>query len=82
VILKDLLFTENKKIIIQEYTLSKLEFQPSDIQLTIREWDPSVWKVHSPYEILFHKGTTFLEFAQKIQSLYPHINVLITLFIL
>jgi hypothetical protein len=72
--LRDFNFTENKKIIIQEYENSKLEFSVTDIQLTVREWDPSEWRVSKPYDIHFKKGTSLIELAVKLTHLFPEIR--------
>lgn len=72
-------FTENKKIILQEYSLSDLSFLEDNnnntIQLTLREWNPGEWKMSQPVEILFKKGSTFLDLSQIIQEKFPHIPV-------
>jgi hypothetical protein len=73
-LLRDFNFTENKKVIIQEYNYSLLKFTTTDIQLTVREWDSSKWRVSKPFEIHFKKGTTLLELAFKLAELFPEIK--------
>jgi hypothetical protein len=72
---KDLQFTESKKIIIQKYKQTDLSNDNfNDVQLSIRLWDPSVWKISAPYEIHFQKGTSFLEFAEKIYPIFKNVE--------
>lgn len=71
---KDLQFTEKKKIIIQRYRESKIDFREGEIQLSVRAWDPSQWKISAPIEIHFSKGLTFLEFAHKVHELFPQME--------
>lgn len=75
--IKELNFINNKKIFIQEIkTMNKLkDFESSDIQLTIREWDPENWKVSDPIEIHLKKKTTFFELAKILKNYYPSIKV-------
>ena len=44
----------------------------NDIQVSVREWDPSAWRVSPPREIFVPKGTTFLEMAQKLNKEVYH----------
>jgi hypothetical protein len=76
--IKDLNFINNKKIFIQEIKTMKnfKDFENSDMQLTVREWDPENWKVSEPIEIHLKKKTTFLELANILQEYYPHMKVL------
>jgi hypothetical protein len=78
-LVKDLLFTENKKIIIQKYTESKLEYininPQNSFQVSVREWDPSNWIVHTPIEIHLTKGASFLEIASVLVTVYAHIEI-------
>ena len=78
-LVKDLLFIENKKIIIQKYTESKLEYiniNPQiSFQVSVREWDPSNWIVHTPIEIHLTKGASFLEIASVLVTVYAHIEI-------
>lgn len=75
--IKDLNFVNNKKIFIQEIkTMETLkQFDSSDFQLTVREWDPENWKVSEPIEIHLKKKTSFLELANILQEFYRHIKV-------
>jgi hypothetical protein len=70
---KDLQFLEGKKIILQE-DVKMTEYQPDDICVTIREWNPSEWKISRPVEFHFSKGLTFLELAYKLHLLFPHLE--------
>ena len=74
---KDLQFVENKKIILQKYIESKIEFpiSPNFFQVSVREWDPSNWIVHTPIEIHLSKGATFVEIASVLSTLYSHIEI-------
>lgn len=75
--IKDINFTNNKKIFIQEIKTMKAlkDFETSDIQLTVREWDPENWNVSEPIEIHLKKKTTFLELANILKEYYLHIKV-------
>jgi len=81
--LKELNLINNKKLFIQEIkTLNKLtDFEPSDIQLTVREWDCENWKVSKPIEIHLKKKTKFIELAKILAEYYPHIEVNVFLII-
>lgn len=70
---RDLQFSENKKIVIQKYNYVLQQFAQTDIQCSIREWDPANWKISKPVEFHIHKGMTFLEFASKILEYFPHL---------
>lgn len=74
---KDLQFVENSKIILQKYIESKIEFLnvSNTFQVSVREWDPSNWIVHTPIEIHLTKGWTFVEIASILNTLYPHIEI-------
>jgi hypothetical protein len=73
--LSDLQFTENKKIIIQNYNLTKIIYKSqNDLQLSVRMWDPSQWKISAPYEIVFYKGMTFLDLSQILIQLFPGVE--------
>jgi len=78
-LVKDLLFTENQKIIIQKYIESKLEYininPQNSFQVSVREWDPSNWIVHSPIEIHLSKGASFLEIASVLVTVFAHIEI-------
>jgi hypothetical protein len=71
---QDLQFSENKKIILQKYSNVLHPFNQSDIQCSIREWDPQNWKISQPVEFHINKGMTFLEFASKVIEYFPHLN--------
>jgi len=77
--IKDLNFTNNKKIFIQEIkTMQELkDFDTSDIQLTVREWDSENWKVSEPIEIHLKKKATFLDLAKILREYYPKIKVIL-----
>lgn len=75
--IKDMNLLNNKKIFIQEIkTMKKLtDFDTSDLQLTVREWDCENWKVSEPIEIHLKKKTTFIELAKILGEYYTNIKV-------
>lgn len=75
-IIRDLGYSDKKKILIQEYKKEKLEFDPNQIQVTIRHWDTENWILSDPVEIHVTQRSKLLELAGKINAHFPEIHVM------
>lgn len=69
-------FTDGKKICIQEYKIEKLHYFSESIHITIREWDPSLWTISYPIEILLPRKCTLSYFGEILQKYLSHISVI------
>ena len=72
--LKEINFSENKKIIIQEYNKAIEPYSQDDIQISVREWERDQWKIGEPLEMHFKKGTSFLDLSNKLKLYFPDIK--------
>lgn len=78
-LIKNLEFSENKRVILQEYRKEKNIFtNDNHLQVTLRYWDVENWKLSESYEINIEKKSNLSELGGIINSKFPDINVIKT----
>jgi hypothetical protein len=60
---------------LQEYKKQKLVSSLNQIQITVREYDPSNWSMSEPIEILVEKKSTIEDLISNILRNFSEIKV-------
>jgi hypothetical protein len=75
IFVKSLNFTENKKIIIQEYLREKISFHPEQVQVCCRLWDSSTWTLSEPVDIHVTRKSNLKILAETIHVRFPEVSL-------